>query len=229
MIHTEFTSYHSSSTVESHDSRTPTFITKLKSILLDKTETEMTVKELLDYFGDDSIKVLMCLITFITSIPLPPWGGGFETVPGGVLCILLSLQGLVGMTQLYLPKFIRDYRIPLRIVQESSYTKKTFDVLETWLTPNRYAKVFHPITEKMLYLLIIANAILMMIPIIFTNALPSQSITVLTLAWLLSDGVVFSICFLLSILILIAYAFFFFWFSKFLYKTRRTWTFGLWK
>lgn len=207
--------------------RDTNFLSKLRKILLDKERKTIKVQDLLDILGKDSIKVLMMMVTFITSLPVPPWGGGFETMPGGILCMYFSLQGLFGIDKVYIPDFIGQYEIHLKRIHESKYTEKTFRFIESWMQQNRIPSVFNPFTETLLYVLIIANAFLMVIPVVFTNGFPSQSITLLTLAWVLHDGLVFSIVFLLSILSLLMYTYLFFWASKFLYKTRKKWSFGM--
>ena len=202
------------------------FLEKLER-LLKNSKSKYKIGELLDYFGKDSIVVFLFLVTFITSIPLPPWGGGFETLPGGIVSIFLAIQGLLGMKTVYMPNTVKEMEIDIKFVQESKYVDKTFDLIDKYIEPNRNHYVFNIATEKLMYLLIIPNAILMMLPIIFTNGPPSQCITLMAITWLLFDGLLFTIFLGASAFVIIAYIFLFFWFAKFLYSTRRTWTFGL--
>ena len=204
------------------------FINKMKD-LVENEKNIYTIDELLEYFGTGSIVVALILVTFITSIPLPPWGGGFETIPGGILCIILALQGLFGFEKLYLPKFLKQFEVDINRLKESEYTEKTLNFIDKHIQPNRYSWVFNGITQKLMFALVIPNALLMMVPIIFTNGPPSQCITLMAMTWLLSDGYYYLLMLGISLFVFVAYIILFFVFAKLLYKTRRTWTFGLWR
>lgn len=188
-----------------------------------------TIKELLELFASSSIAVFLVLVTFITSIPLPPWGGGFETIPGGILCIFLAIQGLIGLESVYLPSFLHNIEINVGFVKESEYIRKSFDWIDENIQEDRYKWALNTFTEKLMYFLVVPNALLMMVPIVFTNGPPSQCITLMALAWLLYDGYYFMIMLGVSAFIFITYIILFIVFAKLLYRTRRTWTFGLWK
>jgi len=204
------------------------FLKQLKS-LVENEKNVYTLDELLNIFESNNIAVFLVLVTIITSIPLPPWGGGFETIPGGVLSIFLALQGLVGMKKAYFPSFIRNIEFDLGFVKKSKYTKKTIEWFDETLKEDRYKWVLNDVTEKIMYLLVIPNALLMIVPILFTNGPPSQCITLLTMSWLLHDGFYFLLMIGISILVVLMYIVLFFMFGNFLYKTRKCWTFGLWK
>ena len=204
------------------------FLVKLETLINEK-KTKYTVGELLDYFGTDSIVAFMFCVTLITSIPLPPWGGGFETIPGGFFCILLSLQGFFGIQKAYAPDFIRKQIIDIELVQKSKYTPQFFQLVYTYVKPNNKKWVMNPVTERIMYISIILCSLLMLVPIIFTNGPPSQCVAMLCLSWLLYDGFLFGLMLLVTFLVLLMYVFLFFYFGKWLYKTRKTWTFGLWK
>ena len=196
---------------------------------LKSDQNKYTVGEILDFFGTGSIIIALILVTFITSIPLPPWGGGFETIPGGILSIFLALQGLIGLEKLYMPNFIRNFNVNIDFIKNSEHTQKAIHFIEKYIKPNSYEWAFNTFTEKLMYLLVIPNGLLMIVPIVFTNGPPSQCITMMALTWLLSDGFYFLLMLGISAFVFIMYIILFFVFANFLYKTRKTWTFGLWK
>jgi hypothetical protein len=204
------------------------FINKLKN-LVENEKNKYTIDELLEHFGTGSIVVALILVTFITSIPLPPWGGGFETIPGGILSIILALQGFLGFEKLYLPKFLKQFEVDIKMLKDSHYTEKTLNFIDKHIEPNRYAWVFNGITQKLMFALVIPNALLMLVPIVFTNGPPSQCITLMAMTWLLSDGYYYLLMLGISLFVFVAYIILFFVFAKLLYRTRRTWTFGLWR
>jgi len=204
------------------------FLTQLKA-LIHGDKTKYTLQELLDHFESNNIAVFLVLATFITSIPLPPWGGGFETMPGGFLCLLLALEGLLGLKTVYIPAIFRDISIDISFIQNSKITTQSIEWIETHIVPNRHSWALNGLNEKIMYLLVIPNALLMILPIIFTNGPPSQTITLMALAWLVADGLFFLIMLFVSFFVVVMYIVLFFVFAKFLYRTRRHWTFGLWR
>ena len=204
------------------------FLQQLKT-LIKGDKKKYTLQELLDHFESNSIPVFLVLATFITSIPLPPWGGGFETMPGGFLCLLLALEGLLGLKTVYIPAIFRDISIDISFIQNSKITKQSIEWVENHIVPNRHSWALNILNEKIMYLLVIPNALLMILPIIFTNGPPSQTITLMALAWLVADGLFFFIMLFVSFFIVVMYIVLFTVFAKFLYRTRRHWTFGLWK
>jgi len=204
------------------------FLQQLKTLIKGEKK-KYTLQELLDHFKSNSIAVFLVLATFITSIPLPPWGGGFETMPGGFLCLLLALEGLLGLKTVYIPAIFRDISIDISFIQNSKITKQSIEWVENHIVPNRHSWALNILNEKIMYLLVIPNALLMILPIIFTNGPPSQTITLMALAWLVADGLFFFIMLFVSFFIVVMYIVLFTVFAKFLYRTRRHWTFGLWK
>jgi len=197
--------------------------------ILNNDKSTFTIDELLKHFDSSSIIVCLFLATIITSIPLPPWGGGFETIPFGGLCIFLALQGLFGLNQVYLPSSLKTWKIDIGFVQKSKFIKNMLSWIKSKAKENRYKWVFNPIMEKIMYLLVIGNAVLMMIPIVFTNGIPSQCITLMSLAWLLYDGLFYLIMVVFSSVVIFVYIFLFITFGRYLYYIRKNGFRKFWK
>ena len=139
------------------------------------------------------------------------------------------LQGLLGFKQVYVPSYFKSIEIDIEFIQNSEYTKKAFRWIEENIQSHRYTWSLNKFTETLMYLLVIPNALLMLVPIIFTNGPPSQCITLMALCWLLYDGFYFMIMIGISCFVVLMYIILFIVFAKFLYRTRKTWTLGLWK
>jgi hypothetical protein len=193
--------------------------------LINNDKNNYTLEELLNHFGTASIIIILIIATIITSIPLPPWGWGFESVPGGILCIFVALQGLLGFKTLYLPETIKKIKFNIKIVKDSSYTKKILILIEKYVKPNRYSWAFNRLTKIIMFLLIIPNALLMILPIIFTNGPPSQCISLMSLAWLLSDGFYFLLMLGISGIVILIYIILFIIFKNIIYNKQK-WIFG---
>jgi hypothetical protein len=169
----------------------------------------------------------LIISTVITSIPVPPWGGGFETIPGGILSIIFAIQGILGLEHLYLPKWMMKIEIDVTLLTKSDYTPFVFEFMDKYIVPDREKWIMNRATEILMYVLVIANALLMMIPIIFTNAFPSLTITLMAFTRLLGDGLYFMISLGFACFVFIFYVFIGIVFSKWLYRTRRYWSFGV--
>jgi hypothetical protein len=203
------------------------FYPKLKNLIQNAhIKEEYTIQELLEHFGESTIIIGILFVTIITSLPLPPWGGGFESIPSGILCIFFSFQGLINREYLYLPEFMSNYTINVKTISESEYIDKSFDFIDRYIV-ERNLYVFNGFTKVLFYSLVILNSLLMIIPIVFTNVLPSLCITIMSILWLLGDGLYFIFSLGLSVFVFLFYLSLGMVFSKWLYRNRNYWSFGL--
>lgn len=203
------------------------FYPKLKELIQNaRIKEEYTIQELLEHFGESTIIIGILFVTIITSLPLPPWGGGFESIPSGILCIFFSFQGLINREYLYLPEFMSNYTINVKSISESEYIDNMFDFIDRYIV-ERNLYVFNGFTKVLFYSLVILNSLLMIIPIVFTNWLPSQCITIMSILWLLGDGLYFILSLGLSVFVFLFYLLLGMVFSKWLYRNRHYWSFGL--
>lgn len=203
------------------------FYSKFKELVNDKSKETYTVEGLLDYFGESTILVGLIISNIITSLPLPPWGGGLETLPGGILSIIFASQGLLGLEHIYLPEWMKKTEINVTLLTGSDFMPSVFEFVDNHIVPGREKWIMNRTTEILMYVLVIANALLMLVPIMFTNGPPSQSITAMAFTWLLGDGLYFMICLGIACFVFIFYVFLGIVFSKWLYRTRRYWSFGV--
>lgn len=146
-----------------------------------------TVQELLDFFEEDGIFTLIFLISFPTSIPSPAWGLGFSTFIGGVIILILSFQLIFGFKKAVLPTFITKQKIDVSFMQSDKFDKIYNFLLrlkEYTRSRFKWALMARPIIGAFL----IPQAILMMIPIPFTNWIPSVIATCVSFSYLFGDG-----------------------------------------
>lgn len=187
-----------------------TFRNKINN-LVEKGKNVYTVQEIIDYFDKDSIFALLFLITLPTSIPAPPQAFGAETVLGGSLTVLLSIQLIMGFNKPILPKFITSKKINLGQLKDNKYYKKADKLLvklESYFK-KRYTFVFQNIIIKIIAALMVIPGILMIIPVVFTNLFPSISITLISFAFLFKDGLMLIISSFLTVLVVLFYFIFF--------------------
>ena len=178
-----------------------------------KRRDKMTVRELVDYFEEDGIFAILFFITIPTSIPTPPIDGGLSTLPGGAATLLLSFQLILGYEKVYLPESILKKEIDMSFLNSENF-KKIDNVIGKFesLTRKRFQWVLH--SPRLLALFFIPQAILMLIPIVFTNMLPSMCITFMTFSYLFKDGLMALIFVSLSVVEIIFYLYLFRWLGK---------------
>lgn len=182
-----------------------TLLDKLNEIIYGKKLT-YTLEELTNIFEEDIIILLIFLVTFPTSIPAPPYGGGFGTLPGGFITFFLALNLLINKNHLYLPDFIKHKKINTYFLKKNKWVVDKMHAISKYIK-KRYTFVFQEIGTKFIAVLFLANAILMMIPVFFTNLFPSFSCTLLSFLYLFKDGLLFLIAYILSVIMLVFYKF----------------------
>jgi len=181
------------------------------SHLVKKGKGIYTIQEIIDYFDKDSIFALLFLVTLPTSIPAPPQALGAETVFGGSLTVLLSIQLIMGFDKPILPKFITSKKINLGQLKDNKYYKKADKLLLNleYYFKKRYTFVFQNIIIKMVAALMIIPGVLMIIPLVFTNLFPSISVTLISFAFLFKDGLMLLVTSFFTFLVALVYLFFF--------------------
>lgn len=176
-----------------------------------KEKKTIKVKEILKLLGKESFFQILFITTLITSIPAPSWGFGLSTVPGGIITLIIAVQLILNYKYIVLPDFINEKEI-----DTSYFSGKYFNKFKIWVNflkskgKPRLKKIFKSNNfNKIAGLSLLPPGILMIIPIIFTNLLPSIIVTGLSLSYILKDGILFFIFCLLSFIVFIAYVFFF--------------------
>ena len=191
--------------------------------LVESNQDKYTVGEIIDTFGKDGFFALLLIISFPTSIPSPSYGFGTSTMIGGFLCIFLSTQLILGLKKPYIPQYIRNLNVNLSYLRGDVYLRfdRFLREIETTSTP-RYEFLFNFISLRLIALFIIIPAgLLMLIPIIFTNLIPSMIITFVSLTYLIQDGLYLLLSCCLSIALILFYFFAFKFLIKIIKKNKK--------
>ena len=176
--------------------------------LINKKQNKFTIREIINYFKEDGIFAILFIITFPTSIPSPSYGLGSSTILGGLITIFLALQIFFGKKKPYLPDFIMDKKINVTKFRKRFHKRVDYALFKM----EKYFKKSHPnflneIFVKISSILMILNGILMIIPIIFTNWLPSTTVSFMSFSYLFKDGFMFMISLLFATFIFLFYFF----------------------
>jgi len=177
---------------------------------------EYTIKELNDHFKEYGIFTLIFIISFISLIPTPlgpiltPFGLSITSAIFAVFIFLLSLQLFFRIKTPYLPEFIKNKKINVtflkskKAIKYTSYLEKIKVVFKS-----RLSNLINPMSIILTSLIFILLTLIMMIPIILTNFIPGLMITLVSLALLLNDGLLFIVCLIISAIIIVLYYFIF--------------------
>jgi hypothetical protein len=151
-----------------------------------KTDGEaLTVETLVARVGDRGFGLLLLVLSLPSALPVPAAG---YSVPFGLLLLVLAVQMLIGKTRPVFPRRLEKVRI------SSSFAEKLiagaawiFKRLE-WVIRPRMKWVGHRPGRVLMGLLVMAMAILMMIPIPMTNTFPAFVIFLIGIGLTEDDG-----------------------------------------
>ena len=149
---------------------------------------------------------ILLISTFITSIPTPALGLGSSTIPGGMICLLLSIQIILGFKNIYLPDYLLNIKVKKSVMNR--LTKYIRKIRQTRKPDNKFFNL--KILNKLSGLIIFCNGVLMCIPLVFTNWHPSISTSVISLAHIIKNKNLLILFYFLSVFMFIGYALLFY-------------------
>jgi hypothetical protein len=151
-----------------------------------KTDGEaLTVETLVARVGDRGFGLLLLVLSLPSALPVPAAG---YSVPFGLLLLVLAVQMLIGKTRPVFPRRLEKVRI------SSSFAEKLiagaawiFKRLEWVIRPRMKWVGLRP-GRVLMGLLVMAMAVLMMIPIPMTNTFPDFVIFLIGIGLTEDDG-----------------------------------------
>ena len=158
-------------------------------------EDNIKVGTLLKSIDSGGFALLNLIFSIILMIPLPPP----IAIIAGLIVMFLSFQMIIGMKEVWLPKFITEKsikRTTLTVIVEKStiYLYK----LERF-TRRRFTFVSNPITERIIGAFIFFLAGITLTPIVFANTIPGLAIILISFGMINKDGLMVIIGFIVSI------------------------------
>ena len=148
-------------------------------------EPRLTLRELVDAFGERAFGAVILLVSLLNLIPLPP---GATTVTGAPL-LLISAQLLLGRDRLWLPRRLLDASI-----DRARFSRGVGKVLP-WvrraerLSRPRLPALVSTFAERMIGLACLLLAVVLVLPIPLGNFAPAFAMAVFGLALMQQDGV----------------------------------------
>lgn len=174
------------------------FSDDIKSLLERLAHQPLTVGDVLAQPSRKGYSLLIALLVLPFLFPMPPGLTG----PFGSACLILSLQMALGRRVPWLPKRIARFKFPRTFALQLLQNLKKLTRLLEKITRPRLLKLAHnPIAWRLNGVCISWLTILLILPIPFTNPIPTVGILLLSVASLEADGLLMCICYLLTAMI----------------------------
>ena len=176
----------------------------LESILETTKSHSIQVSELFNNLGSKGFGIILVFLSLPSALPVP--APGYST-PFGIAIVLIAFQILIGKNSLKTPNSIKKITFSPNISQKIlSFAISFLNKIEPFIKPRLLqfqSKQFRPFVAINLIML----ALLMILPIPFTNTLPAMVICLFGISICENDGLLTLISIALSLLSLAFYAF----------------------
>ncbi|NEP16494.1 MAG: exopolysaccharide biosynthesis protein [Leptolyngbya sp. SIO4C1] len=161
------------------------FSRDLHTLLETLAHRPLTLADILAETSERGFGLVIGLLVLPFLFPMPP---GLTTVLGGG-CLVLSVQMLLGRQTPWLPRQLAQFRFPKRLAEQLlSQLQRVSRRLERWVRP-RWVRLAEDARAARLNGACISwLTLLLMLPIPFTNPIPTAVILLLVIAMLEADG-----------------------------------------
>lgn len=170
----------------------------LKEILSDVPESGISIKEVEARCGKLGFYFFIFLFSLIITfpIPIPP---GFHFI-FEVPVFMFAIQMLFKKQQPWLPKFIANKKLSPKICNTIlSMSEKYLPRFEKHIK-NRFSMLVQDKYNTVSMLVILACTIAVIVPLPLTNWIPSIAITIISLGYLCSDGLIILIGYVVALI-----------------------------
>jgi hypothetical protein len=177
------------------------FSQDLEALLTLLTEKPLTLGDILAETSERGFSLVIGLLALPFLLPMPPGFAG----PLGLGCLLLGAQMAIGRRSPWLPNRIAQFQFPNWLVLNLlSLLRRVTGLLEMVVRPRlrQFAESQH--IWRLNGFCIAWLAFLLMLPIPFTNPIPTAGMLLLAVATLEADGLLMCIAYGLTIVITVA-------------------------
>ena len=159
--------------------------TVLREVVEASRGENITIREIVEAFGDRAFGFLLILFSLPNCVPAPPGVAGIVGTP----VLIFGIQMLLGHSRPWLPAFILRRSISVatfrRVIDVAEPRLKK---LEAYCRP-RYTWAFGPMGDRLIGLFAILVAISVLIPFPGTNFPPSLALVIASVAVMEEDGI----------------------------------------
>ncbi|MBW4695147.1 MAG: exopolysaccharide biosynthesis protein [Lyngbya sp. HA4199-MV5] len=179
------------------------FSQDLEALLKVLAEKPLTLGDILAETSERGFSLVIALLALPFLLPMPPGFAG----PLGLGCLILGAQMAVGRRSPWLPKRIAQFQFPNWLVSNLlGLLRRVTALIETFVRPRLRQLAESAHIWQLNGLCIAWLAFLLMLPIPFTNPIPTAGILLLAIAMLEADGLLMCIAYGMTIAITLAVA-----------------------
>lgn len=161
------------------------FSQDIKQLLEQLAQRPLTLSDILTETSERGFSLVIGLLVLPFLFPMPP---GLTTILGSG-CLLLSLQMMMGRRSPWLPRRVGQFRFPPKVIQQLLHNlKRITRVIERIARPRWQHIANSPHSWQINGLCISWLTLLLMLPVPFTNPIPTIGILLFAVAALEADG-----------------------------------------
>lgn len=158
----------------------------LHDFLLDTKQERISFGEILTAFDELNVAVILLIFALPIFIPLPPPLPSIIAFP----LILIALQLLAGRKTIWLPRWLTQFSFSRVLLHRAiNFALPYITKLENKMQP-RYPQFFTRLGKRVIGLICLIFAIVILIPLPFTNLLPGLAIICISIGLIGEDGMV---------------------------------------
>lgn len=180
------------------------FSQDIKLLLERLANQPLTLADVMAETSERGFSLVIGLLVLPFLFPMPPGLTG----PLGSGCLLLAIQMALGKRSPWLPKKIASFKFPrwfiLRLLQN---LKRVTRVLEKITRPRLVKLAKNPQIWRLNGVCIAWLTVLLILPIPFTNPIPTVGILLFVVATLEADGLLMCISYVVTVLITLFFGF----------------------
>ncbi|MBW4470887.1 MAG: exopolysaccharide biosynthesis protein [Stenomitos rutilans HA7619-LM2] len=179
------------------------FSQDLEALLTQLAEKPLTLGDILTGTSERGFSLVIGLLALPFLLPMPPGFAG----PLGLGCLILGAQMAVGRRSPWLPRRIAQFQFPNWLVLNLlGLLRRVTGLIEKLVRPRLRQLAESSHIWQLNGLCIAWLAFLLMLPIPFTNPIPTAGILLLAIATLEADGLLMCIAYGMTIAITLAVA-----------------------
>jgi hypothetical protein len=175
----------------------------LKNLLEQLSQRPLTLSDILAETSERGFSLVIGLLVLPFLFPMPP---GLTTILGSG-CLLLSLQMMLGRRSPWLPRRVAQFQFPPKLVQQLlHHLKRITRVIERIARPRWQRVALSSHSWQINGLCISWLTLLLMLPVPFTNPIPTVGILLFSVATLEADGLLMCLGYGMTFLITAIFA-----------------------
>jgi hypothetical protein len=162
---------------------------------LGRLDHDITLSELIDRFGARAFGALTLVFGVACALPLPP---GSSTVLGAPL-VLLTPQIALGRTSPWLPEWLRRRKVSAADLDAVGRKLLPWLRRVEQVSKPRLRQLFTPVGLQVMGVVCTMLSLVLILPIPLGNLLPAAAVAVFSLAFILRDGLLAILGYLLTL------------------------------